>query len=463
MYVCVMFSAAAHAQCEFDSKFSQTSWSVGSTYYTDRAYTITGVSSTNIENCLHFIIKTPNDDRNNTQSSSYMKFEMPFDGYVDIAFDSRLTSLPTWASGYTKWNGNTISTSLSTQPYMQLWYKLFTAGDCVELGANKAAGASTGAASNYVVFLESENCDYVPPPPSCNIDSNVVPGFANNGSIYYTDRAYTLTDVGPFAGMFMLKTPNDDRNNTMASGYFAFTSYGNGYIYVAYDRRATTPPNWLTSNFTKLDCTISTSLASQGWLDVYQRQITTGECVNLGGNKGPGFSGGTVSNYIIMDSKINVSDCVECPGDQYNNVSWSPTQTMEAFTSHHGYLCHDEDENWYRILVRRHGVIDVSFFFPEGAMDYKIELYQDFPGFPLKLVSTSFLNNGIEIIDYYNDEPQIENSGLPYLVRVYSPTNSFSSTRYYEMWLKWPGWNGLQCGVCHPGVHGGATDTATVP
>ncbi|MCP5004818.1 MAG: hypothetical protein GY941_12885 [Planctomycetes bacterium] len=74
---------------------------IGQTYYTDRAYTITSHSIGNEE----WIIKTPNDERNNTQSSGYMKFEMPFDGYVDIAFDSRLTTLPTWASGFTKEDG----------------------------------------------------------------------------------------------------------------------------------------------------------------------------------------------------------------------------------------------------------------------------------------------------------------------------------------------------------------------
>ncbi|MCP4989730.1 MAG: hypothetical protein GY928_27840, partial [Colwellia sp.] len=137
--------------------------------------------------CLLNLIKTPNDDRNNTQLSGYMKFTMPFDGFVDIAFDSRLTSLPTWASDYTKWTGHTISTSLRSQPHMQLYYKEFSAGDCVDLGGNKGPGASTGTASNYVVFLENLYC--VPPPPSaCALDPKFVHGNLTNGAKYYTDR-----------------------------------------------------------------------------------------------------------------------------------------------------------------------------------------------------------------------------------------------------------------------------------
>ncbi|MCP5005057.1 MAG: hypothetical protein GY941_14155, partial [Planctomycetes bacterium] len=48
----------------------------------------------------------------------------------------------------------------------------------------------------------------------CDLDSKFVYGVANNGAMYYTDRSYTITDAGPFAGMAMIKTPNADRNST---------------------------------------------------------------------------------------------------------------------------------------------------------------------------------------------------------------------------------------------------------
>ncbi len=162
----------------------------------------------------------------------------------------------------------------------------------------------------------------------CFADPKFQIGTCNNGNQYYTDRSYTLTDVGPFAGMDMIKTLNDDRNNTMSSDYLKFTTNLSGWVYVAYDRRATTPPNWLTSTFTKIDCKIYTSLSSQGWLDVYKRAVEEGECVNLGGNRGPGFSGGTVSNFIVLESSENVGDeCdghVECTLDsKFNRVTYT--------------------------------------------------------------------------------------------------------------------------------------------
>ena len=148
--------------CTLDTKFQETRWDpfqLGDTYYTDRDYTITGTDPQplDFETPLEIvsIIKNPNDERNNTQSSGYMRFTI---GYIDIgvylAFDSRLTSLPDWvlASGFQKEN-KYVYTSLSTQPSMQLYRKFYSAGECVDLGGNRASGASGGTASNYVVFI----------------------------------------------------------------------------------------------------------------------------------------------------------------------------------------------------------------------------------------------------------------------------------------------------------------------
>ncbi|MCP5007469.1 MAG: hypothetical protein GY941_26565, partial [Planctomycetes bacterium] len=172
-----------------------------------------------------------------------------------------------------------------------------------------------------------------PPPPSssCPLDSKFVTDSISGGVSYYTDRTYTITDAGPFSGMEMIKTPNDDKNNTMASDYLNYEADNSGYLYVAYDRRASSPPNWLTSTFTQIPCAmIHTSLSSQGWLDVYKRSVSFGECVSLGGNKGPGFSGGTVSNYIVLHGTVNVGDqCVtSCMLDsKFIELGWSVGST----------------------------------------------------------------------------------------------------------------------------------------
>jgi hypothetical protein len=98
-------------------------------------------------------IATPNDDRNRTDASGYLKFEMPYTGTVYVAYDSRASSLPNWLRSFT-YTGNNINTSLSTQPYLKVYSKPFKVGDCVNLGANQAAGFAGGTISNYIVFFD---------------------------------------------------------------------------------------------------------------------------------------------------------------------------------------------------------------------------------------------------------------------------------------------------------------------
>ncbi len=58
-------------------------------------------------------------------------------------------------------------------------------------------------------------------------------------------------------------------------------------------------PDWMNV-FTDTGDDISTSLSSQQFLNVYSKTYSAGECVNLGCNKGQGWSGGTQSNYIVF-------------------------------------------------------------------------------------------------------------------------------------------------------------------
>ena len=138
--------------CDLASKFELVdNPSVGDEYYTDRSYTITG-DPWPFLSYNEKMIKLPNDDKNRTDAADYLKFNMPFNGWVNIFFDSRLTSLPSWASGWS-WTPVQIYTSDAAQPHMQMYERYFYAGECVNLGANKAPGASSESASNYVVLL----------------------------------------------------------------------------------------------------------------------------------------------------------------------------------------------------------------------------------------------------------------------------------------------------------------------
>jgi hypothetical protein len=148
----------------------------------------------------------------------------------------------------------------------------------------------------------------VPDPPTCTLDSRFQETTLSNGIEYYTDRIYTIESVpGSYVGMDMIKTPNDDRNFTTVRYHLTFELSSDAIVYVAYDSRATSLPNWM-SGFSNTGDRIYTSLPTQPYLEVYSKAYYDGDCVNLGANKAPGFSGDTVSNYIVFYDTW-------CPGD----------------------------------------------------------------------------------------------------------------------------------------------------
>jgi hypothetical protein len=282
--------------CVLASKFQETSLASNIGYYTDRTYTITSVPSEYIGMDL---IKTPNDDRVNAVPAGYMKFEMPVDGKVFVAYDRRATSLPNWMNGFSDTRKN-IYTSLATQGYLRVYSKAYNAGDCVDLGGNYAFGSSSEDRSNYIVFYGVEG---TPPPPSdCALDDIFQETSMSVGARYYTDRDYTITGGIPdwMVGRTLVRTPNDERFDASTSGYIRFTNPVSWWVYVLFDSRAGSPPSWLNGWEVRSDIQISTSLSTQPYLKVYRKQFGAGECIDLGGNFGDGSSSENRSNYAVV-------------------------------------------------------------------------------------------------------------------------------------------------------------------
>jgi len=137
-------------------------------------------------------------------------------------------------------------------------------------------------------------------PSNCYLDPKFHQTLLTNNMAYYTDRSYKLTDLpSEYMGMNMIKTPNDDRNRTYATDYLTFQMPYDGTVYVAIDARAASLPNWM-SGFKDTGDRIYTSLSSQPHLEVYSKTYYSGACVNFGANKGTGFSGSTISNFIVF-------------------------------------------------------------------------------------------------------------------------------------------------------------------
>ena len=315
--------------CNSDPKFQQTTVQNGATYYTDRTYTFTNVPS-------HYIgldmIRALNAERNNTCNGGYMRFTLPEDAKVFIAYDRRATNLPNWMDGFTD-TGDIINTSLSSQRWLKVYSKQFSANDCVDLGCNKGVGFSGGIVSNYCVFYGNPINTQ---PTGCNLDPKFQQTTVQNGTTYYTDRAYTFTNVpSRYIGLDMIRALNAERNNTCGSGYMRFALPEDAKVFVAYDRRATNLPNWM-NGFTDTGDIINTSLSSQRWLKVYSKQFSANDCIDLGCNKGVGFSGGTVSNYCVFFGKLTDVSCNLNPKFEQTSVQNGMnyyTDRLYTFTS----------------------------------------------------------------------------------------------------------------------------------
>ena len=281
------------------SRFAETTLTGGVEYYTDRSYQLTGVPSSYDD--MDAII-TPNNDRNRTDASGYLTFTMPYAGTVYVAYDSRATRVPNWMSGFVD-TGDTIRTSLSTQPSLKIYSRNYAKGAIVNFGANKAAGFSGGTVSNYMVFYGTGGGGTTT--TGCGLDGKFEESMMTVGAHLYTDRNYYFTGGVPdwMLGRTFIQAPNNERNNKATSGYVRFTNPISFWVYVLFDSRSSSIPSWLSGWELRSQYRITTSLSTQPYLKVYRKMYNAGACVSLGGNYGPGASKEIRSNYVVVYGK----------------------------------------------------------------------------------------------------------------------------------------------------------------
>jgi hypothetical protein len=104
-------------------------------------------------------------------------------------------------------------------------------------------------------------------------------------------------------------TAHSDGNNT-SDNYLSFDLLENSTIYVAYDSRALSLPNWLANKFTSVGDALGVTDPDVSALNLYKYEanIVNGTVV-LGGNKAKGASfpaGIAATNYVvIVKKKVN--------------------------------------------------------------------------------------------------------------------------------------------------------------
>ncbi|MCK5739116.1 hypothetical protein KAH55_08040, partial [bacterium] len=125
------------------------------------------------------------------------------------------------------------------------------------------------------------------------------------GDEYFIDRAYKLTDLPKNkTGLLWLKTANTDRYRTDES-FLSFSIEEKVKLYVAYDSRGVSVPDWLVEQFTKTGTRIGVSDLSHDYV-IWERIAEPGD-VYLGANLAAGAEGAKAM-YMVLIEQILESD-----------------------------------------------------------------------------------------------------------------------------------------------------------
>jgi hypothetical protein len=121
--------------------------------------------------------------------------------------------------------------------------------------------------------------------------------YVDIGRPYYVDRNYVLTAVpDDLIRAKLVMTANNDRAQA-DSRFLVVQLSKSALVYVAYDDRATSVPNWLDANFVKTDRYLGTS-ESGNRLRLWQGYFPAGRLV-MGGNAAVG-SRGSQMMYVVL-------------------------------------------------------------------------------------------------------------------------------------------------------------------
>jgi len=114
---------------------------------------------------------------------------------------------------------------------------------------------------------------------------------------YYTDRNYQVMSVpDSLKHLFWIRTANDDKNDT-STDIIRFQLLCGATIYIAYDSRATAPPDWLGNGFVQTNMVINVN-DKFNYFTIWKKHLAAG-AVALGGNMANGAAGAK-TNYLVL-------------------------------------------------------------------------------------------------------------------------------------------------------------------
>jgi hypothetical protein len=149
------------------------------------------------------------------------------------------------------------------------------------------------------------------------------PGYTDEyvqiGEEYYIDRTYTVLSIpSDKAGFLWIKTANDDKLNSQEE-FLSFSVNIDADLYVGYDHRASSLPNWITDHFSDSGLQIEVSDTDASPMTLWVRPVQAGT-VTLGGNMASGASGTGSMYVVLLGAEGTVTDTL---GPQISGLSVS--------------------------------------------------------------------------------------------------------------------------------------------
>jgi hypothetical protein len=133
-------------------------------------------------------------------------------------------------------------------------------------------------------------------------------GYLAIGDKYYIDRDYVILDQPEgFETYEAILTANDDKN-VSALNHLQFDVTTDVTLWIAYDRRATSLPDWLDNNFAAsgMGMIVETTDSNMGYFNLYSADFEMGS-ITLGGNQASDAAG-AASNYIVYAQRTAVPE-----------------------------------------------------------------------------------------------------------------------------------------------------------
>jgi hypothetical protein len=122
-------------------------------------------------------------------------------------------------------------------------------------------------------------------------------------ALFFIDRNFTFKSVpGSVVGSTYIKTANDDKGRTDTS-FLSFQINQDVTVYVAYDHRATSLPNWL-KGWNNTGESITTTDTT---FKLFAKGFAASNTVTLGGNLAAGAAGARSNYFVVFDVVTSVN------------------------------------------------------------------------------------------------------------------------------------------------------------